>query len=112
MAEASAEKPENTEPTEKERVPSVPEREQLASTPKPLPKGKAKELSVYITREVGESSQITLETVTRTAAYRPGTRACMLCLTEKYTILQARLTTLLNRRTELMGICRHINKFN
>ena len=37
----SAEKLEQTEPDEKERVASVPQREQLASTPEPpLPKGK------------------------------------------------------------------------
>ena len=41
MAQALAEKLEHTGPAEKERVASVPQREQLASTPKPpLPKGK------------------------------------------------------------------------
>ena len=47
MALASAEKLEHTGPTEKERVASVPQREQLGSTPDPpLPKGKATEPSV------------------------------------------------------------------
>ena len=41
MAQASAEKLEHTGPAEKERVASVPQREQLARTPEsPLPKGK------------------------------------------------------------------------
>ena len=41
MAQASAEKLEHTGPAEKERVASVPQREQMASTPEPpLPKGK------------------------------------------------------------------------
>ena len=41
MRQASAEKLEHTGPAEKERVASVPQREQLASTPEPpLPKGK------------------------------------------------------------------------
>ena len=41
MAQASAEKLEQTGPAEKEGVASVPQREQLASTPEPyLPKGK------------------------------------------------------------------------
>ena len=49
MAQASAEKLEHTGPAEKERVASVPQREQLASTPEPLlPKGK--EPSVQSTR--------------------------------------------------------------
>ena len=41
MVRSSAEKIEHTGPAEKERVASVPQREQLASTPElPLPKGK------------------------------------------------------------------------
>ena len=41
MAQSSAEKLEQTGPTEKERVASVPQREQLTRTPEPpLPKGK------------------------------------------------------------------------
>ena len=51
MAQASAETLEHTEPAEKERVASVPQREQLASTPEPLlPKRKGIELSVQSTR--------------------------------------------------------------
>ena len=47
MAQASAKKLEETGPTVKERVASVPQREQLASTPEPpLPKGKGTEPSV------------------------------------------------------------------
>ena len=51
MAQASAEKLEHSGPAEKERVVSVPQREQLASTPEPpLPKGKGTEPSVQSTR--------------------------------------------------------------
>ena len=50
MAQASAEKLEHTGPAEKERVASVPQREQLASTPEPpLSKGKGTETSVQST---------------------------------------------------------------
>ena len=46
MAQASAEKLEHTGPAEKERVASVPQREQLARTPEqPLPKKKQSRLS-------------------------------------------------------------------
>ena len=49
--QASAEKLEQTEPAEKERVALVPQREQLARTPEPpLPKGKGTEPSVQSTR--------------------------------------------------------------
>ena len=51
MAQASMEKLEHTGPAQKERVASVPQREQLASTPEPLlPKGKGTEPSVHSTR--------------------------------------------------------------
>ena len=51
MAQASAEKFEHTVPAEKERVASVPQREQLARTPEPpLSKGKGTELSIQSTR--------------------------------------------------------------
>ena len=47
MVQASAEKLEHTGPTEKKRVASVPQGEQLASTPEPyFPKGKGTEPSV------------------------------------------------------------------
>ena len=51
MAQASVEKLEHSGPAEKERVVSVPQREQLARTPEPpLPKGKGTEPSVQSTR--------------------------------------------------------------
>ena len=51
MVQASAEKLEHTGPAEKERVASIPQKEQLASTPEPpLPKGKQIESSVQSTR--------------------------------------------------------------
>ena len=47
IAQALAEKIEHTGPAEKERVASVPDKEQLASTPRPpLPIGKGTETSV------------------------------------------------------------------
>ena len=58
MAQASAEKLEHTGPSEKERVASVPQREQLASTPEPsLPRREGTEPSVQSTRSEGGESQ-------------------------------------------------------
>ena len=42
--------------------------------------------------------------------YRGGKRKCDLCLTEKLLILKNRDNSL-NKRTELMGNCRHLRKF-
>ena len=59
MAQASAEKLEHTGPAEKKRVASVPQREQLASTPEPpLPKGKGTEPSVQSTKSWGERVKV------------------------------------------------------
>ena len=58
MAQASAEKLEHTGPAEKERVTTVPRRQQLTSTPEPpLPKEKEIEPSVQSTRSRGGESQ-------------------------------------------------------
>ena len=77
MAQASAEKLEHTGPAEKERVASVPQREQLARTPElPLPKGKGTELFVQSTRswgervKVGESCTLVRERRIRARAWR------------------------------------------
>ena len=42
--------------------------------------------------------------------YRPETKRCLLCLTEKYHIIFSKLN-LLNSRNELVTKCRHENKF-
>ena len=68
MVQASAEKLEHTGPAEKERVASLPQREQLASMPEPpLPRGKETAVSpeYQIMRgervKVGESRTLTRE---------------------------------------------------
>ena len=72
MAQASAEKLEHTGPAEKKRMASVPQREQLASTPEPpLPKGKGTEPSVQSTKsweervKVGEKEEDQSESMKR-----------------------------------------------
>ena len=58
MAQVSVEKLEHTGPAAKERVASVPQREQLGSMPELLlPKGKGTEPSVQSTRSCGRESQ-------------------------------------------------------
>ena len=43
--------------------------------------------------------------------YQPGRRHCQLCLTEIYFILFKPAEATLNDKSELMGKCRHSNKF-
>ena len=59
MAQASAEKLEHTEHAEKERVASVPQREQLASTPEPsLPKEKKQSRQSRVPDHEGERVKV------------------------------------------------------
>ena len=59
MAQASAKKLEHTVPAEKQRMASVPQREQLARTPEPpLTKGKGTEQSVQSIRSWGGGERI------------------------------------------------------
>ena len=55
MAQAPAENLEHTRPAEKERVASVPQREQLASTPEPPCQKEQSHQSKAPDRKVGES---------------------------------------------------------
>ena len=64
MAQASVKKLEHTGPAEKERVASVPQKDQLARTPKPpLPKGKG-------TEPLGERCTLARERRIRVRAWR------------------------------------------
>ena len=47
--------------------------------------------------------------ITRAESYKSGSRSCNLCLTEKLCILQK--PNSINKRTELISKCRHMNKF-
>ena len=73
MAQALAEKREHTGPAEKERVTSVPQYEQLASTPEPpLPKRKGTEPSVQSTRSRGGGGERVKVSESRTLAKERG----------------------------------------
>ena len=44
-------------------------------------------------------------------AYSNKSKRCHLCLTEKLYLVRAKKPSLLNKRTELISKCRHVNKF-
>ena len=52
---------------------------------------------------------ITWRVLTKCQAYKPGSRSCNLCTTEKLLILQN--PTSINSRSELVSKCRHARKF-
>ena len=50
------------------------------------------------------------EVIDHARSYVNGSKKCNLCLTEKYHIIKSKLK-LLNKRSELVSKCRHVNKF-
>ena len=71
------------------------------------------ELSKYIwkVKDEGKTYNIKWSVFRHASAYQGGARTCDLCLSEKLAILQAEQDTSLNKRSELMSVCRHRNKF-
>ena len=62
-------------------------------------------------KDAGKNPRTKWSIVAHAIPYRPGEKSCNLCLKEKFTILQADAGSTLNKRTELNGKCRHVNKF-
>ena len=62
-------------------------------------------------KDAGLNPQINWSIVAKTKPYKPGSKSCNLCLTEKLVILKANPSNTLNKRSELNGKCRHLNKF-
>ena len=75
-------------------------------------KKNATELSNFVWENKHENTETSLEwkILDKARSYEPGSRKCMLCLTEKYHIVFSKLN-LLNSRSELVTKCRHENKF-
>ena len=76
-------------------------------------KSNATELSkaFWQAKDAGKNPRIKWSIVAHTAPYHPGAKSCNLCLKEKLTILRADASSTLNKRTQLNGKCRHMNKF-
>ena len=76
-------------------------------------KSNANELSkaFWQAKDAEKKPRIKWSIVAHTAPYHPGAKSCNLCLKKKLTILQADTSSTLNKRMELNGKCRHMNKF-
>ena len=71
------------------------------------------ELSKYLWDLKDNNTDFTLRWSIESFAspYKCGSMRCDLCLSEKLAIIRADTRHLLNKRTELISKCRHINKF-
>ena len=69
-------------------------------------------LSKYVwkLKEEGRSPLIKWSILRRCAPYRAGSKRCNLCLGEKYFILKGD-AKMINKKDELLGMCRHKDKF-
>ena len=70
-------------------------------------------LSTYVwkAKEEGRNPKVTFRAVAKAAAYTAATARCNLCLQERVNILMANEAETLNRRTEIVGKCRHRHKW-
>ena len=73
----------------------------------------ATELSKYAwdLKKKGKDYEIKWEVLRRAPAYSSTSKRCQLCTTEKLFISTANQKTLLNKRSELISMCRHRQKF-
>ena len=62
-------------------------------------------------RDKGETPQINWNIKSRAYSFSSGGRQCDLCVSEKREILYAKRRTSLNKRDELLSMCRHRRAF-
>ena len=79
----------------------------------PKPKSGHTGLSDYVweLREQGKEESISWEIVQKCVPYQCGSRRCDVCISEKLHILLADPSTSLNKRSELVGACRHQQRY-
>ena len=65
---------------------------------------------VWFIKDRGEEPVIKWEIVKKCAPYNTSSNKCNLCLAEKLEIIMRDKENLLNKRSELVSKCRHINK--
>ena len=75
-------------------------------------KANSTELSKYVwgLQRNDITPTLTWEIIDRARPFVNGSKACNLCLTEKFHIITSR-EKLLNKLSELVSTCRHVNKF-
>ena len=67
--------------------------------------------STWNLKRKNEMFNINWSILSKASKYNPSTKQCNLCTTEKTLILLSKDADLLNKRSELMGKCRHRAKF-
>ena len=65
---------------------------------------------VWKLKDEGKVPQVTWSILRKCSPYRAGSRHCDLCLWEKFYIIN-RDSGCINKKDELLGKCRHMNKF-
>ena len=74
---------------------------------------KSTELSSHIwkLKDEGKQYDISWKILDKVSKLRNGRDTCNVCLQEKYRIMFADPSTALNKKSEFLGKCRHVNKF-
>ena len=68
-------------------------------------------ISIWDLKDNNVKHSIKWSILKRSTPYKGGSIRCNLCLAEKLSILTAEKSSLLNKRSELITKCRHVNKF-
>ena len=79
----------------------------------PKPESGHTGLSDYVwkLREQGKKEEVSWEIIQKCVPYQCGSRRCDVCLSEKLHILLADPSTSLNKKSELVGACRHQQRY-
>ena len=108
--------PESSAPKQYIGITSTPFKERLGNhnqTFKNKSPSHSTELSKYLWSLKERNEQYTLKwsIIQKATPYNPATKRCNLCLAEKYHIMTSDKNITLNKRHELMGKCRHRDKY-
>ena len=62
-------------------------------------------------KQRNQTPKVTWEVIKQSKSFNPSSKKCYLCLNEKIEINMYNQDNMLNKRTELVSKCRHLNKF-
>ena len=66
---------------------------------------------IWRIKDAGGTPKVSWRILKKARTYNPQSKKCLLCLTEKLAIAEQKEGELLNKRSEIVAKCRHLNKY-
>lgn len=66
---------------------------------------------IWRIKDAGGTPEVSWRILKKARSYNPQSKKCLLCLTEKLAIAEHKEGDLLNKRSEIVAKCRHLNKY-